>query len=138
MSSLKLLGDYGSSDEDSNAGDTAMSIAAVEETSKDAPTISTGSTKLSLPTATDMFSEGFVPQATCIAVAKRSIKEAFENDALREDNSRNSYRKLETQPISEGNFAAPFVFKPPQLKRPNTVTEESKLWNSKLQNKHLK
>lgn len=125
--SLNMLGAYGSSSEDDEGIDSDRS-----QLPQAAATAGQGTYKVALPSAADMFKDDFVMLSSSRCPLKRSAEEAFDANIADTINYKSSYIRVESDPLKiKSTKDLPMTtFKPPQLKRPNTVTEETKLWNS--------
>jgi hypothetical protein len=148
------LSGYGSCSDSDGDEDTARPIVNTINKPANAPSMDVprpqatqaqAPKKTLFPTAADMFSDGFVapsagPAAPSIAPAgKRSVGDAF-GSAAQADYVKQSYIRVDEKPRppavaitdrkqSQSPGGVPNAFRPPQLKKPNTVTEDSSLWN---------
>lgn len=130
MTSLTLLADYASSSDDEGEQNKMNSVPTVSSSQGMSSTIVATAQRSALPSASDMFSDSFIARPNSIA-PKRGRMDAF---GAGDQTGKSSYTRLDDSvaaaPDKVVKPAAPTVFKPPQLKRPNTVTEDVKLWNS--------
>lgn len=140
MSSLQLLSGYGSSSDsegeakESNQGPES-NLPGAQSTVGIPP-----AKKVLLPSAADMFSGKatvLVPKPSASGSTKRSASDAFELNKKTE-NEKISLQRYDDNAEDDILVAESAVevtptklFKPPQLRRPNTVTEDAGLWTSK-------
>ena len=137
MTSLTLLADYASSSDDESCQNKLESVQSASSGHGMNSEISPPAQKSALPSASDMFSDSFIARPNTIA-PKRTRIDAFGGD----ESGKRSFTRLDdtvaAAPVKVVKPAAPTIFKPPQLKRPNTVTEDVQLWNSRRTDENKK
>ena len=134
MTSLQLLSGYGSGSESDNE-DGFLAPVPVSIKGSEANIVvdkEQARGKVNLPSVEDIFSDNYAPAP--VSAASKSMKRPA-SDAFGEmESGKSSYTRVEHDvivPKDSKVISSVKMFAPPQLKKPNTVTEDSSLWTTR-------